>query len=134
MASTNQTEQKKLALLSQIEESRQAVLGAKLLLDEQVAAKKSAVAEAINVPKKVKTAFSEKPAKSFGVALASGLGASLLLKKKKKKKKEFAKREKKPFLENLAFAVLKPVLQRMILQFSQQWLIKRAQKQAVVEH
>ena len=132
MASRTEIEKQKLALVARISESRNAVHGAKLLLDEQIAVKKSAVKEALNVPKRVKSAFIQKPAKSFGIALASGLGASIFLKKKAKAnraKKNFAyaKPPKKSFAASLGMSIIRPILQKMALQYSQQWLAQRAE-------
>lgn len=124
MASTNQSEERKLEILQRIEESRNSVLGAKILLDEQIS-------NTLNVPKRLKNSFSEKPAKSFGIALATGLGASLLLRAKSKRKKkkaqllQFSKPAKSSLLSGVAIAVLKPVIQKLIVQYSQQWIAQR---------
>lgn len=133
MASRTEIEKQKLALVQRISESRNAVHGAKLLLDEQVADKKAAVKEALNVPKRVKSAFIQKPVKSFGIALASGLGASLFLKKKSKAKRAkqnmaYAKQPKKSLIASLGVSILRPILQKMALQYSQQWLAQRAEQ------
>ncbi|MFC4994005.1 hypothetical protein [Rubritalea tangerina] len=125
MARTNQSEQRKLELVAQLEDARTSMLGAKLLLDEQLADKKASLTEALNVPKRVKKAFMEQPIKSFSVALASGLGASIFF-KKKPKKQNTEKVAKASVLTGLFLAVLKPILQRLALQYSQQWLAQRA--------
>lgn len=132
MASTTEIEQQKRALVERIAESRNAVHGAKLLLDEQIACKKASIKETLDVPKRIQLAFREKPAKSFGIALASGLGASIFLKKKSKAKlakqtKTHPSAPKKTLLVSMGIAIIRPVLQKLALQYSQQWLSQRAE-------
>ncbi len=126
MASTDQTEQRKLELVAQLADARSSVLGAKLLLDDQITEKKSAVSEALNFPKRIKRSFTEQPAKSFGVAIASGLGASFFL-KKKAKRKSLPKADKRCVLTALTLSIARPILQRLAVQYSQQWLAQRAE-------
>lgn len=138
MASTTEIEQQKRALVERIAESRNAVHGAKLLLDEQISNKKASIKESLNVPKRIKSAFIEKPAKSFGVAILSGLGASLFLKKKAKAKRANAaavKPPKKSILVSMGLVMIRPILQKLAMQYSQQWLAQRAEnKFAKAQH
>lgn len=126
MASTTEIEKRKLELVQQIDESRNSVLGAKLLLDEQIAEKKASLAEALNIPKKLKRSFTEQPVKSFGIAIASGLGASLFMKRKPKYPKA-NKTAKRSILASLVVAAVRPIIQRAVVQYSQQWLAQRAE-------
>lgn len=125
MATTDQTEQRKLELVAQLADSRKSVLGAKLLIDEQIAEKKSAVCKFLNLPKLIKRSFTEKPVKSFGLALLSGLGASFVLKKKTKRKSQ-PKAEKRSVVSSFTLAIAGPILKKLALQYSQQWLAQRA--------
>ena len=127
MAATDQIEKRKLELVQQIEKSRNSVLGGKHLLDEQITEKKASLKEALDIPQRLKTAFLEKPLKSFGIATASGLTASFLLKRKSKRKK-VVKPVKTSLVSGLTIAVLKPILQRVIMQYAQQWLTQRAKQ------
>jgi len=126
MAATDQTEQRKLELVEQLADTRASVLGAKLLLDDQITEKKSALSEFINFPKRIKRSFTEQPAKSFAVAIASGLGASFLLKRKSNKKSQ-QKAMKRSVFTGFTLAIARPILQRLALQYSQQWLAQRAE-------
>ena len=126
MAATDQTEQRKLELVAQLADARNSVLGAKLLLDEQISEKKSAISEFINLPKRIKRSFTKQPVKSFGVAIASGLGASFILKRKSNKKSQ-QKAMKRSVFSGLILAIARPILQRLALQYSQQWLARRAE-------
>lgn len=134
MAAANQIEQRKLELVKQLESSRGSILGAKLLIDEQLAAKKSSLQESLNVPKRVKNSFAQTPLKSSAIAVGSGLVASLFLRGRRKKKNKSPKAEKaakQSVSAALTIAVLKPVLQRAALHFFHQWLDKREQKRAL---
>ncbi len=126
MAATDQTEQRKLELVAQLADARKSVLGAKLLLDDQVTEKKSEISDFINFPKRIKRSFTKQPVKSFGVALVSGLGASFLLKRKSNKKSQ-QKTIKRSVFTGLTLAIVRPILQRLALQYSQQWLAHRAE-------
>ena len=126
MAATDQTEQRKLELVEQLADARSSVLGAKLLLDDQITEKKSALSEFLNFPKRIKRSFTEQPAKSFGIAIASGLGASFLLKRKSNKKSQ-QKAIKRSVFTGLTLAIVRPILQRLALQYSQQWLAQRGE-------
>ena len=126
MAATDQTEQRKLDLVEQLADARSSVLGAKLLLDDQITEKKSALSEFLNFPKRIKRSFAKQPAKSFGVALASGLAASFILKKRSNRKTQ-PKAMKRSVLTGLTLAIARPILQRLALQYSQQWLAQRAE-------
>lgn len=127
MAATDQIEKRKLELVQQIEKSRNSVLNGKLLLDEQITEKKASLKKALNIPQRLKTAFLEKPLKSFSIATASGLTTLLLLKRKSKCKK-VVKPVKTSLVSSLTIAVLKPILQRVIMQYSQQWLAQKAKQ------
>lgn len=126
MASTIEIEKRKLELVQRIDESRTSVLGAKLLLDDQIAEKKANLRETLNVPKKLKRSFAEQPVKSFGIAIASGLGASILMKRKPRHPK-VNKAAKRSIIASVTVAVLRPMLQRAVMQYSQQWLANRAE-------
>ena len=131
MAATNQIEQRKLALVQQLEASRGSLLGAKLLLDEQVASKKASLKESLNLPQRVKQSFTQQPFKSGLIALGSGLAASLFLRGRSKKASKHPKAEKvakQSLSATLILAVLKPILQRTAMQFYHQWLEKREQQ------
>ncbi|MGJ8673420.1 hypothetical protein [Rubritalea sp.] len=133
MAATNQIEQRKLALVKQLEESRSSILGAKLLIDEQFSSKKSALQEALNVPKRVKNSFMIQPLKTSIIAVSSGLAASLFLRgrnKRKKKHPKLAKAAKQSVSTALTLAVLRPILQRAALHFYHEWLDKKEQQRA----
>ncbi|MEO1857244.1 MAG: hypothetical protein ABGY95_07775 [Rubritalea sp.] len=127
MASTDQTEQRKLELIVQLAEARSSVLGAKLLLDDQISEKKSAISDFLNFPKRVKRSFTEQPAMSFGVAIASGLGLSFILKRKPNKQPQ-QKAVKRSAISAVTFALARPILQKLAVQYSQQWLAQRAEK------
>jgi hypothetical protein len=136
MAAANQIEQRKLALVKQLEESRSSILGAKLLLDEQVATKKASLQESLNVPKRVKHSFMSQPLKSSLIAAGSGLAASIFLRGRSKKKRKHPKVEKaakQSVSAALTLAVLKPILQRTAMHFYHQWLEKREQQQRAHE-
>ncbi|MFT5882235.1 MAG: hypothetical protein ACI9FG_000735 [Crocinitomicaceae bacterium] len=126
MAATDQTEQRKLALVKQLADARISVLGAKLILDEKITEKKSALSEFLNFPKRIKRGFSEQPVKSFAIAIASGLGASFLLKRKSNTKSQ-QKAIKHSVFKGLTLSIARPILQKLILQYSQQWLAQRAE-------
>ena len=126
MAATDQTEQRKLELVEQLEDARISVLGAKLLLDDHIIEKKSALSEFLNFPKRIKRSFTKQPVKSFGIAIASGLGVSLILKKGSNRKPQ-PKAVKRSVLTGLTLAIARPLLQRLALQYSQQWLTQRAE-------
>jgi hypothetical protein len=126
MAATDQTEQRKLELVEQLADARSSVLGAKLLLDDKITEKKSELSEFLNFPKRIKRSFTEQPAKSFGIAIASGLGASFILKRKSNKKSQ-QKSVKRSVFTGLTLAIFRPILQRFALQYSQQWLAQRAE-------
>ncbi|MFC5051492.1 hypothetical protein ACFPK9_12845 [Rubritalea spongiae] len=136
MAATNQIEQQKLILVKQLEESRTTLLGAKLLLDEQLSTKKLKVQETLNFPKRVKSSFELQPLKSSLIAAGSGIIASLFLRHRKKRAKhrrnKLAKMGQAPshsISKVLALAVLRPVVQRIATNFYHQWLDKREQQQ-----
>ena len=126
MAATDQIEQRKLALVEQLADARSSVLGAKLMLDDQITEKKSAISEFLNFPKRIKRRFTEQPVKSFAVAIAAGLGASFLLKRKPNKKSQ-QKVVKRSIFTGLTLSIARPVLQKLVLQYSQQWLTQRAE-------
>ena len=126
MASTDQNEHRKLELVAQLQDARNSVLGAKLLLDDQLTEKKSALTEFLNLPKRIKNSFTQQPAKSFAVAMASGLGAVLLFKRKPNNKSQH-KAVKRSVFTGLALTIARPILQRLAIQYSQQWLTRRAE-------
>ena len=133
MAATNQIEQRKLALVKKLDESRGSILGAKLLLDEQIGTKKASLQATLNVPKRVKNSFMLQPLKSSLIALGSGLTASLFLRGRSKRKRKHPKVEKaakQSVSAALTLAVLRPILQRAALHYYHQWLDKREQQQA----
>lgn len=133
MAATDQNEHRKLELVAQLQESRKSVLGAKLLLNDQLTEKKSALAEFLNLPKRIKKSFTEQPAKSFAVAMASGLAAVLVLKRKPNTQKQH-KAVKRSVFSSLALTIARPMLQRLALQYSQQWLTRRTENKLVQSH
>jgi hypothetical protein len=131
MATTDQVERRKLELVKQLEESRRSILGAKLLVDEQVAAKKAAVREALNFPQRIKQAFLNQPVKASAIAAGSGLLASIFLRGKKKKSAKHEKAAKRSVTAALSLAILKPILQRAAIHFYHRWLEQREAQKAL---
>lgn len=130
MASTDQNEHRKLELVAQLQDARNSVLGAKLLLDDQLTEKKSALIEFLNFPKRIKNSFAQQPAKSFALAMSSGLGAVLLFKRKPNKKSR-NNAVKRSVFTGLVLTIARPILQRLAIQYSQQWLTRRAENKFI---
>lgn len=125
MASGNEIEQRKLALVRQMEEHRNSIVGAKLLLNDQIASRKSAIKEKLNVPKKIKQSIKEQSTKWLVGALASGTVLAFLGRGRSKRKKEIAK--KRSILLTLLIALCKPFIKKFVINTVKQYSVAKLQ-------
>ncbi|WP_018969263.1 hypothetical protein [Rubritalea marina] len=123
-------ERRKLELCHQIDEARQSMVGSLILLDEQVKEKRSMVDKCAQFPKKIGDFFSQGPMQKAIVAAAGGLALSTVMRSKKHAKaKQPSGKPSSSILKSLVLILLKPMIQRILLEKSRVWLAKYMEKQ-----
>ncbi|GAA5496151.1 hypothetical protein Rhal01_02333 [Rubritalea halochordaticola] len=125
MAAGNEIEQRKLALVQQMEEHRNSITGAKLLLNDQITSRKSALKEKLNVPKKIKQSIQEKSTKWLIGALASGTVMAFLGRRRSKRKQE--NKKKKSIFLTLLIALSRPFIKKYLVNTLRQYSMAKLQ-------
>lgn len=128
MAATDETKQRKLELVNKLNESRQAITGAQILLCEQLSLKTKILKTAVQFPSRVRQSITQKPVKWLSGVLLSGVVASTL--RFRAKSHPAPAKNNRSFVSSLVTSVLRPIIKTFLMKKLQDILIKRANASA----
>ncbi len=123
MDSADVFERRKLELIEQLDDSRNSLLGSFILIDEQLEDKRRFVKECSKLPQKVATVLPRGSIQKLGIAAVTGLFLSRI-KGRKQKKVSITEPSNSGAFKNLIWLLIRPMLQKAVLDQSRSWLTK----------
>lgn len=114
MASRNETQQRKLELVAQLDTQRNAITGGRHIFKQQFTNRTQSLKDKLNIPKRIKTSVRTHQTKWILGALGTGL-AIAFLKGRSKSSRAVSTAKKRTLVSAILLAVLRPMVKGWVV-------------------